>query len=91
MYRRDYFEELKKEFGHLPGFNALFVSEPLYRKNQKFKSKLHLSFRQFREISQFMNSMKKELEEVRAGFTEAIQRNLELLIITNRFSYKVEN
>ena len=28
-----------------------------------------------------MNSMKKELEEVRAGFTEAIQRNLELLII----------
>ena len=27
------FDELKKEFTHLPGFNALFVNEPLYRKN----------------------------------------------------------
>jgi len=81
LYRRDYFEELKKEFGHLPGFNALFVNEPLYRKNQKFKSKLHLSTRQFREVSQLLNSMKKEQEESRPGFSEAIERNFELLII----------
>ena len=81
LFRRDYFEELKKEFGHLPGFNALFVNEPLYRKNQKFKSKLHLSTRQFREVSQLLNSMKKEQEESRPGFSEAIERNFELLII----------
>lgn len=81
LYRRDYFEKLKKEFGHLPGFQALFVNEPLYRKNQKFKSKLHLSTHQFREISQLLNSIKKEQEEARPGFNEAIERKFELLII----------
>jgi len=81
LFRRDYFEKLKKEFAHLPGFHALFVNEPIYRKNQKFKSKLHLSFRQFREISQHMNSMKGEIEEGQAGFNEVIQKNLEILIV----------
>lgn len=81
LFRRDYFEKLKKEFAHLPGFHALFVNEPIYRINQKFKSKLHLSFRQFREISQHMNSMKGEIEEGQAGFNEVIQKNLEILIV----------
>ena len=81
LFRRDYFEELKREFAHLPGFQALFVNEPLYRKNQKFKSKLHLNFRQFREISQLLNSTKREQEEARSGFSEAIERKFELLII----------
>ena len=81
LFRRDYFEQLKKEFVHLPGFNALFVNEPLYRKNQKFKSKLHLNFRQFREISQLMTSMKNELKDEQPGSNEVIQRNLEILII----------
>ncbi len=81
LYRRDYFEKLKKEFGHLPGFQALFVNEPLYRKNQKFKSKLHLNSRQFREIALLTNAMKKEQQENRPGFYEIIQRNFELIII----------
>jgi len=81
LFRRDYFEDLKQEFGHLPGFHALFVNEPLYRKNQKFKSKLHLSSRQFREISLLMDSMIKEQEDEKPGFSETIQRIFELIVI----------
>jgi len=81
LYRRDYFEEIIKQFGRMPGFQALFINEPIYRKNQKFKSKLHLNSRQFREISQLTNSMKKEQTETQPGFNEAMQKYFELLII----------
>jgi len=81
LYRRDYFKDLKKQFGKLPGFQALFINEPLYRKNQKFKSKLHLNSRQFREVSQLSNLMKEEQTEAMPGYNEAMQKHFELLII----------
>ncbi len=81
IYRRDYFDTLKREFANLPGFQGLFVNEPLYRKNQKFKSKLHLNSWQFRDISQLLKSMEVELEDGKPGFAEIIQRIFELLII----------
>ena len=82
LYQRDYFESLKKEFSDLPGFQALFVHEPLYRKKHKFKSKLHLNSQQLGKLSHLLNLMNLEQQDEWAG-TGALQERIFELIIIN--------
>ena len=82
LYHRDYFESLKKEFSNLPGFQALFVHEPRYRKKHKFKSKLHLNSQQLEKLSQLLNLMNLEQQDEWAG-TGALQERIFELIIIN--------
>ena len=82
LYQRDYFESLKKEFSDLPGFQALFVHEPLYRKKHKFKSKLHLNSQQLGKLSRLLNLMNVEQQDEWAG-TGALQERIFELIIIN--------
>jgi AraC-like DNA-binding protein len=81
IFKRDYFENLKKEFNNLPGFKALFVDEPLYRKNQKFKSKLHLNSSQLQEIVHLLNGIRDEQADILPGYNEAKERIFEFIII----------
>jgi len=81
IFRRDYFENLKKEFTNLPGFKALFVDEPLYRKNQKFKSKLHLNSSQLQEIVHLLNAINDEQADILPGYNEAKERIFEFILI----------
>ena len=67
LYQREYFESLKIKFANLPGFNALFVHEPMYRKKHKFKSKLHLNSQQLQKISRLLNFMIVEQNNEWAG------------------------
>ena len=81
LYQRDYFESLKKEFSDLPGFQALFVHEPLYRKKHKFKSKLHLNSQQLEKLSRLINYMNVEQQDEWAGTGVLQERIFELIII----------
>ncbi|RLD10614.1 MAG: hypothetical protein DRI44_05625 [Chlamydiae bacterium] len=89
LYQRDFFESLKVEFSDLPGFNALFVHEPLYRKKHKFKSKLHLNSQQLRKISQFLKSMSEEQNNNWAG-TAAINEHIFTIIVINVCKFFLE-
>jgi len=82
LYQREYFESLKKIFADLPGFNALFVHEPLYRKKHKFKSKLHLKSQQLQRMSQLLNLMILEQNDEWVG-TPISKENIFNLIVIN--------
>ncbi len=81
LFRRDYFEELEKDFADLPGFKALFIDEPRYRKNQKFKSKLRINSNQLLEVIHLLNAIRSEQDKTLPGFNKAKERILEFLII----------
>ncbi len=81
IYKKGFFEKLKNEFYDLPGFQALFINEPRYRKNIKFKSKLHLSAHQLNEINKYIHDFENENNEKRVGFTKVQKRLFELIII----------
>ncbi|MCK5852692.1 helix-turn-helix domain-containing protein [bacterium] len=81
IYKQEFFEILKKKYANLSGFNTLFVHEPFYRKNHKFKSKLHLNSSQIREISPFINYALSQQENNREGTSAIIQCIVEIIII----------
>ncbi len=81
LYKRDYFESLKKKFSYLPGFQALFVHEPLYRKKHQFKSKLHLNTQQLEKIFQLIHIMSLEQQDEWTGTGALLEGIFELLII----------
>ena len=89
LYQRDFFESLKIEFADLPGFNALFVHEPLYRKKHKFKSKLHLKSQQLRKMSQLLESMLTEQENEWAG-TASLNEHIFSIIVINVCKFFLE-
>jgi len=82
LFQRDFFESLKVEFSSLPGFNALFVHEPFYRKKHKFKSKLHLNYQQLRKISQLLKAMIAEQNDEWLG-SPALTEHTFILIVVN--------
>jgi len=81
LYKKDFFEKMKDEFSGLPGFQALFINEPRYRKNHKFTSKLHLNSHQLNEITKFILALEKEEEEKRVGFQKMQTLIFESIII----------
>ncbi len=92
IYERNHFLEIKDEFKELPGFSALFVYEPMFRKNQTFKAFLHLSSRQLENIKLLTNQIKKEQEQKSVGAKKAIEYVFRLLIVKLcRYYHKSEN
>jgi len=85
-YQREYFETIKKDYAELPGFKAMFVHEPLYRKKNNFKLKLHLNSKQLLEISQLLNHLSNEQKNEWAG-TYASKLHLFNLIIISVCKY----
>ena len=81
LYAPDFFESLKKEFSELSGFQTLFILEPYYRKNHKFKAKLHLNSEQLNEVSGLLSIMKEEQENKKPGYQSVIDRMFGVLIV----------
>ena len=81
LYSDTLFNSLSEEFYELPGFQTLFVHEPRYRKNHKFKSKLHLNTEQLNNIAHICEKMKDEQESKRPGYRSFIDHLFSTLII----------
>ncbi len=89
LYQREFFDSLKVEFADLPGFNALFVHEPYYRKKHKFKSKLHLNPQQLRKMSQFLKFMTAEQNDEWVG-TSSLNEHIFIIIVINACKFFLE-
>ena len=81
LYSEELFKSLNNEFSELPGFQALFLNEPRYRKNHKFKSKLHLNSEQLNNVAHLLIRMKEEQDAKRPGYRSFIENLLSILII----------
>ena len=81
LYSDELFNSLNEEFSELPGFKTLFVHEPRYRKNHKFKSKLHLNAEQLNNVAHLFKQMKDEQDSKRPGYRSFIENLLSTLII----------
>jgi len=92
IYERDHFLEIKDEFKEFPGFSALFVYEPLFRKNQPFKAFLHLSSQQLENIKLLISQIKKEQEQRNDGAEKVIEYVFrQLMVMLCRDYHKSEN
>jgi YesN/AraC family two-component response regulator len=92
IYERNHFQEIKDEFKELPGFTALFVYEPLFRKNQSFKAFLRLSSKQLENINLLKDQIKKEQEERNSGAEKVIEYIFrQLVVILCRYYHTSEN
>jgi len=81
IYEREHFQEIKDEFKELPGFSALFVYEPLFRKNQPFKAFLHLSSQQLENIKLLISQIKEEQENKNIGAEKVIEYVFRQMIV----------
>jgi len=81
LFPRDFFESLRKEFWDLTGFQTLFILEPRYRKNHKFKAKLHLNSEQLNEVSRLLLVMKEEEKSKSPGYQSVIDHMFGILIV----------
>ena len=92
IYERNHFQEIKDEFKDLPGFTALFVYEPLFRKNHPFKAFLRLSSNQLENIILLKNQIKEEQEKRYPGAQKIIEYVFRQLIVKLcRHYHKSEN
>ena len=81
-YKWEHFNFLEKELANVSGFKALFVHEPLYRKNQKFKAKLHLDDWQLKEVFHLLELIKKEEDKKRIGYNSMLESLFKIIVIT---------
>ena len=84
VYEKEFFEKIKEEYKATPGFSALFIHEPLFRKKQKFHAFLHLSSRQLQNIEELLTKIDKEQVERETGFKEIIASLFVQLVITSQ-------
>jgi len=87
IYERNKFEKIRKEIIDMPGFNALFLYEPIYRKHHDFKAKLHLSSRQIESIRKLLWEFKEEQEAQNPGSKYVVESIFKQLIIKLSRSY----
>jgi len=81
IYKRDFFEIVKKELENFPGFRTLFVHEPCFRKFHKFKSRLHLNPHSLNYIKSIIDQITEERDSKRPGFKEIIEYLFRVLVI----------
>ncbi len=75
-----HFEQLVVKYDHedflgqftglqtLPGYHALFILEPRYRKQHRFQSRLHLEREEFGHVVHLLLSAERELHERQVGY-----------------------
>jgi len=81
IYEKNRFEKIKEEIKDVPGFNALFVYEPIYRKHHDFKAKLHLSSRQIENIRNLLLEFKEEQDAQKPGVIYVVESIFKQLIV----------
>jgi len=81
IFERKYFEEISKKLESFPAFKMLFYYEPCFRKNQKFKARLHLNPQQLNHIMHLLELMKEERAALKPGHKLIIKNLFEMLLI----------
>jgi AraC-like DNA-binding protein len=81
--------DLKK----LPGFQALLILEPFYRKNDNFSSKLVLDSIELKKAQVILDSILEEYQSKKDGYKSMIQSYLTTLIIflSREYYFNKEN
>jgi len=82
VYNRVFFETVRKELNDIPGFQALFVHEPMFRKMNNFKAKLHLNTHQLNELMPILKLMKKVQSAKTPGYDIATEYAFKLVVIS---------
>jgi AraC-like DNA-binding protein/mannose-6-phosphate isomerase-like protein (cupin superfamily) len=71
----------ENELRRMPGYCALFMLEPAYRRQHRFESRLHLGRIPLARVQQLADEMEKECEEKTAGYEAALRAKLIELIV----------
>jgi AraC-like DNA-binding protein len=75
----------ENELRRIPGYCAMFLLEPAYRRTHRFESRLHLSRIPLGRAEQLAAELEKELAEQRPGFEAAARVKLvELIVFLSR-------
>ncbi len=75
----------ENELRKLPGYCAMFMLEPAYRRRHRFASRLHLERIPLAHVEQLAAEMEKECGEKAAGYEAALRgKLLELLVYLSR-------
>lgn len=74
-----------EELRQIPGFNALFLFEPVYRRRHRFQSRLFLSPSQMRDTLRLAQAIRDEVAQRAPGYAVAAKTKLlELMIYLAR-------
>jgi len=71
----------ENELRRMPGYCALFMLEPAYRRQHRFESRLHLGRIPLAHAEQLVAEMEKECIEKNAGYEAALRARLTELIV----------
>ncbi len=82
VYKRDFFKNVINELIDIPGFQALFVYEPMFRKMNNFKAKLYLNSNQLNELMPIIKLMKKIQLDKMPGYKIATEYVFKLVVIS---------
>ena len=75
----------ENELRRMPGYCALFLLEPAYRRTHRFESRLHLRRIPLARTEQLSSELETELSERRPGFEAAARAKLiELIVFLSR-------
>jgi AraC-like DNA-binding protein len=85
MYDPDGITLPENELRRMPGYCALFMLEPSYRRRHRFASRLHLKRIALAQVEQLADEMEKECMEKAAGYEVALRAKLlELIVFLSR-------
>jgi len=88
MYDYNYLLYEEENLKQMPGFQALFLLEPIYRKEYGFKSKLKLDFYNQQLILNIIETMLYEFKNKREGYDSILRAYLNQLIVQLSRVYK---
>lgn len=85
MYDPDKLNLPESELRKMPGYSAMFILEPTYRRRHRFESRLHLKRVALAHAEQVAEEIERELTEARPGFEAAARAKLiELIVYLSR-------
>jgi AraC-like DNA-binding protein len=76
MYDPDKIVLPERELRRMPGYCAMFMLEPTYRRQHRFASRLHLKRLPLAHVEQLVGEMERELEEKMPGYEVALRAKL---------------
>ncbi|MDF7799304.1 helix-turn-helix domain-containing protein [Pontiellaceae bacterium B1224] len=88
MYDPAQIELPENDLRRMPGYCAMFLLEPTYRKQHRFASRLHLKRVQLAKILAISDEMERECRDKPPGYEVVLRTKLVELIITLSRTYK---
>lgn len=75
----------ENELRRMPGYCAMFMLEPTFRRQHRFASRLHMKRVLLAHVEQLVEEMERECDEVKTGYEVALRAKLlELMVYLSR-------